>query len=57
MFAEIVPEPSEAERKAILAALALEQVSAPAGAWSQATASGDDPLPEQPGGDPGVVEP
>jgi len=57
VFAEIVPEPSEAERKAILAALALEQVSAPAGAWSQATASGDDPLPEQPGGDPGVVEP
>ena len=56
MELEIVPEPSEEERRAILDAIAEEK---PASAWWE---SGLDDLrngalPEQSGGDPGVVEP
>jgi hypothetical protein len=47
---EITPEPSETERKAILAALALENADAE-------RRSGNSAAPEQPWGDPGVVEP
>lgn len=45
---DITPEPSEAERKAILTALELEE---------QERASRDGAAAEQPWGDPGVVEP
>jgi hypothetical protein len=55
---EIVPEPSEEERRAILAALAAEDASA-ASAWWQSGLDDlrDGALPEQAGGDAGVVEP
>jgi hypothetical protein len=56
---EIEPEPSEAERRAILAALALEEAAAaaPAGRPPQAAELGGEPLPEERGSDAGVVEP
>jgi hypothetical protein len=55
---EIVPEPSEEERRAILAALAAGDAGAPS-AWWQAGLDDlrDGALAEQAGGDAGVVEP
>jgi hypothetical protein len=55
---EIVPEPSEQERRAILTALAAEDGRTP-GAWWESGLDDlrDGALPEQPGGDAGVVEP
>jgi hypothetical protein len=58
MAIEITPEPSEAERRAILAALEAAKAEAPS-RW-RASALGDlrdGALAEQGGGDPGVVEP
>jgi hypothetical protein len=58
---EIVPEPSEAERRAIRAALetsAPEQAPADSRWWESALAELRDGAPAQErGGDPGVVEP
>ena len=57
---EIVPEPSEAERRAIRAALETrpeEQAAAQSRWWESALADLRDGAPAQErGGDPGVVE-
>jgi hypothetical protein len=56
---DITPEPSEQERRAILAALALEALPDGQSRWRESGFDElrGDALAQEPGGDAGVVEP